>query len=480
LTLFLAALVLAAPCISFAEKEIPAAKPEEVKYLKETLVPLAYEPSRDVSLDILKRFPPEKYHYVTAGRSPTMIQAILEELAPESVTSLPISGLTTHVKAGAAENVEEALVRHFRERLPKSEKLKGKKLLFIDYTATGISLQKEIDLAEKARPGVTAEGYLLGNPRHPPPFRSTVHFNESTANGKLNETLQREVYDKWARYGEVPADRLTSTSFEVPKNPNYNTLKSAVRSLMRKDETLHIPKAPVPPEIAQKITQTLTYDYEGFQKTAQELLEVFPPDKYYYVGVGRSPTMLMSMLEEMGVKGAEIPLSNVRGYEKIRNEATDKALKEHLKRYIPSPEELKGRKILMIDFPASGKTFSNVSELLRDAMREAGHKEPPEGLFLGRDPSWSPRETIRIKTHNLVRAVNEIQTGLLQGDFDKLGRYETFDAEKLTGTGNLPAPEENPHYSTFREELRERMSRDSFFKTQLKKSCGAKYSILAR
>lgn len=107
-----------------------------------------------------------------------------------------------------------------------------------------------------------------------------------------------------------------------------------------------------------------------------EITHRFPPDQYYYVGVGRSPTPIIALLQELGLDALNLPLTQLNshaanvdrrfpaGFEPLKPREQER-LFEHFERFLPTPQQLKGRRILLIDYTINGFGLRNARSYLR-------------------------------------------------------------------------------------------------------------------
>ncbi len=90
-----------------------------------------------------------------------------------------------------------------------------------------------------------------------------------------------------------------------------------------------------------------------------EILEKYPPNEYFYLGVGRSPVPIIALFQEIHPDIAStVPLSSMGNFNSNNQEKVQKKLFQHFRKYFPSKKLLAGRKILLIDMTTSGKSFN--------------------------------------------------------------------------------------------------------------------------
>lgn len=108
-----------------------------------------YKETRDLTTEMMKQFPPDKYHYVFVGRSPVTLAAFTHSLDPSLMTNLPGSGFSfVHRLYQDYEGKPDRMFdlfngkinEHFKRFLPSAREVEGKKILVVDYAREGESL----------------------------------------------------------------------------------------------------------------------------------------------------------------------------------------------------------------------------------------------------------------------------------------------------------------------------------------------------
>lgn len=127
-------------------------------------------------------------------------------------------------------------------------------------------------------------------------------------------------------------------------------------------------------------------NYDEVKAYMQTILRQYPVSEYYYLSLGKSPTPLIAFLHAAGREaqvtdiGANLPLSKFShkaGSSKnngILGDALTKSqlaeLHHHFDRFVPSAEQLNGRKLLLIDFVQSGRSLIAATDHLRDYLAQ--------------------------------------------------------------------------------------------------------------
>jgi hypothetical protein len=192
-----------------------------------------YNEIRDGALDLVRQYPPSQYFYVPLGRSPTAIAAFLENIAqdPSDLTvTVPASGL----RHGVIEGHENAWFEHLDSFLP-SDVLNGKrKILLIDRSTTGATLQKSQGIFQQylAKRGSNVQVDIVAFSRRQVP----IPYIDVNGKQELID-MNNDNYVPWAKWpkyevGVTPRNTLQPIA-------SYETFKQALRQRMERDPQLH-------------------------------------------------------------------------------------------------------------------------------------------------------------------------------------------------------------------------------------------------
>jgi hypothetical protein len=122
-------------------------------------------------------------------------------------------------------------------------------------------------------------------------------------------------------------------------------------------------------------------EFQFIERVAKNIQKSFPAEKYYYVGLGRSPTPIIAYLQLENLSADHLPATSVKWasrFEWFKPEESEN-IRAHFERFLPSSAELKGRKILLIDHVESGLGLKKVRSYIRGFF---GEKYPLESLGL--------------------------------------------------------------------------------------------------
>jgi len=214
-----------------------------------------YREIRNLSLRLVEKFPPAEYHYVGVGRSPAPVMAFLRE-AGMATTTIPLSGLR---KAGQVEKIRADLpgflAEHFEQYLPSEKKIRGKKILLIDYASEGNTiLETKKYLAEYLAKAGRSSSFetvaftIAGKRNHDRLLQKLNADDVSTlavrADSWLAESLFESTLESHAEYGYFPVDKkiaerklLGRPLPKVDPNPDFVEFGEELREYMASDLT---------------------------------------------------------------------------------------------------------------------------------------------------------------------------------------------------------------------------------------------------
>jgi hypothetical protein len=186
--------------------------------------------------------------------------------------------------------------------------------------------------------------------------------------------------------------------------------------------------------------------YRHIAGAAREVLSRFPPDRYFYVGVGRSPSALIEILQAIVPHQAQgFPASGLGGNPKI-DSATYAEYRRHFRRFFPRPERLEGRTILLMDSVSRGNTLATMRDLLGRYLSESGVEAHIETLAV--------RGAGLAVDHRLDRDFDAMAAGS-----DAIARYRAH----YIGRDTLAELEPNPGRVPFLRSLLAHLSLDRTF-----------------
>ena len=197
-----------------------------------------YQQIRDGALEVIKRFSPKSYFYVTIGRSPTAISAFLDNLGAREGdvhVNLPASNL----RDGQIEGFEKAWFKHLDRFLPKHLLASDQQIVLIDRSTTGATLTKVKQVFDQylAHKGVAKTVQIVAFARRQVPIPS-INIARSPELVAMNAgTYDRVAKYPWFYVGETKPSRLEA-------RPAYGKFRTQLAERMSRDATLRAALAP--------------------------------------------------------------------------------------------------------------------------------------------------------------------------------------------------------------------------------------------
>ena len=108
--------------------------------------------------------------------------------------------------------------------------------------------------------------------------------------------------------------------------------------------------------------------YKDLSAAAQHLLDLYPPDSHYFIGLGRDPAPLTAFLQNLGGKDLAI---NFPASSNESGEATTEILAKYVKKLIPRGVLESGRTIVFFDVTSSGRALDLYVPLITPSLKGA-------------------------------------------------------------------------------------------------------------
>jgi hypothetical protein len=191
------------------------------------LAPQEYEVVKSLGAELTKRAPPQDYLYVGIGRSPTALITFLSILYPGSGIQLPLTQAQylerNHKHFAKAREITDL---HFEQFLgPQIEKLKGRKLMFLDFVVNG-SFQSALnmisDFLSRKYPHVKYDFMALSTRYNVIGKEGWIPLNkvlivDNPSNNEFYRRLVISYYDTISEYGSWHAGYFYDDVYEKPK-----------------------------------------------------------------------------------------------------------------------------------------------------------------------------------------------------------------------------------------------------------------------
>ncbi|ALP53296.1 hypothetical protein Tel_09080 [Candidatus Tenderia electrophaga] len=160
------------------------------------------------------------------------------------------------------------------------------------------------------------------------------------------------------------------------RRPATEVQRRLMDGLNQRSAPLRFTRHPSSGTVIQR--QLKAQEYEQIRDFSAQLMKLYPPDRYYYIGLGKSPTPIIAFMQATGVPASNMPLSKFSHRTKGRRDGGQLGLSEpltgtqlaelerHFDNFIPSKEVLRGRDLLLIDFVQSGRSLIASADHLQD------------------------------------------------------------------------------------------------------------------
>jgi hypothetical protein len=465
-----------------------------------------YESVRGAGVELMRRYPPDSHLFVGVGRSPVSITSFLRELDPDLAMTFPASDL----RQGILQ--KEAYFEHFRELLPKDVLNGERAIVLFDrsHDQSGSTLAALKQLLEEfmQREGLQGRVKAVGFARQGP-LRGGVEHIDSTQwpllfhyyNGRDEDEKVAPFRDKH----QIGAADMSA----IQENPLHEQLLVGLRARMKADEQLdqiltgelaaylkdangkattaetakrEAPKAADGPPRAKRwdlqrferlrtgaqgafderpltlangdeqVTVLDRNDYTQLKTAALRLIERAHEDgedgHRHYVGVGRSSSAAMAVLEELGADASYLPADKIGKYKNGITAEIEQAFFAYFDRFIPRNATQSGT-VVLFHRSDSGESLPLVEGMLRKYLDAKGAKTKVEIAAL----SPSGGGDGRVDVSDLQRVDK------LGGDYaEAVARHPLHQVGVDEALQKLPR---SANYDAVRQQVREFMLRDN-------------------
>jgi hypothetical protein len=203
--------------------------------------------------------------------------------------------------------------------------------------------------------------------------------------------------------------------------------------------------------------------YRDISAAAMHLLQKYPADRHYFIGLGRDPAPIIAFLQNLG--GKRLAINFPASSNGSRN-ATKEILARYVARFIPAQILRSGRTIVFVDATSSGRGLDHYVPLIKPSLR--GIKVIK--VAFGVRNSGAATTTIYTNPGN-KRVINT--SPFPEVDQFYGSPYESVVSEyprHAPGKDRLSDLARRPEYEQYRKALLQRMERDrdldSFLRTQ--------------
>jgi hypothetical protein len=203
--------------------------------------------------------------------------------------------------------------------------------------------------------------------------------------------------------------------------------------------TVPLAHAQFGPEIKDVNVKQAMQDFGAIEKVAAQVTELCPPADCFYIGVGRSPTPIVAMLQaKLGNSSAiNLPLSSMEGFANgstMRGSDAPVTLAKteierlnlHFDHFVPSESVLKGRRIMLVDFASTGESLNNTRTQLNNYLSANHRSTQVEAAAIPENEiSINNLKSMKI---NVLKADSRLTERLIGHQYKNLAEYEKFEA----------------------------------------------------
>ena len=206
-------------------------------------------------------------------------------------------------------------------------------------------------------------------------------------------------------------------------------------------------------------------EYKDLSGGVMALLKKYPPDKFFFVGLGRDPAPVIAFLQNLGEKEMAVNLPGTSNIQWANGSLQPADIARHIEAAIPE-HILKGdRQIVILDVTSSGKTPAVFGPFIDQYLANRGINKPVVKLAF----SWQPvmtggyghALTDHIDTREWPDFANYF-TGKYEGNWaPTTGGFGIAEHQRHSMTpGATPPTITSPNYQAFRNALASRMTQD--------------------
>lgn len=340
-----------------------------------------YNDLKGASMELLRRYRPDKHFFLALGRDPAPIVAFLQNLGgPNLAVSFTASG-----KGWPA--TQKQWEAYFRALVPAHIWRSGRDIVLIDQTNAGsgrtISLFQPVMQAYLDSIGSKAKIKMLG-------------FSTGTLGGGV-ELLDVNPYPDVTRYLYQPYEGVVSEYErhvpgsqqleDVVPRPEYRQYRSAVMRRMVNDgalreEVARLPGAAAtfdptarpfrrsPARRSRSAGTPLGESYRAVQRVGADTLRRFSPRDHFFLGVGQSSTSMVAFLQNAG--GPELSrYLPADGLSQTVQPEWRASYAHYLRSTVPSEVAWGYRKLVLVMPGATAYRRTQIQELVSDVLPHA-------------------------------------------------------------------------------------------------------------
>ncbi|MFL5813036.1 MAG: hypothetical protein ACJ763_05615 [Bdellovibrionia bacterium] len=207
---------------------------------------------------------------------------------------------------------------------------------------------------------------------------------------------------------------------------------------------------------------------EDVKSTVEEIAKLHPPEESYYIGIGGSPTPVIALMQEAGLSAANVPASRSGALVGVakNNAQYHENLFRHLDQFIPKPEVLGNRKLVVMDFTYSGASLMNFKDALEYYFKERGLHLPHQFVALRSSQTQGQYLEEGVQHIYLPKYLEEVLSN--NSGFKQV--YREYDSWEASKTQAYRPPQQRARYLELRARFGLALRQDPKFLERIKRT----------
>jgi hypothetical protein len=207
------------------------------------------------------------------------------------------------------------------------------------------------------------------------------------------------------------------------------------------------------PEIDYADTFLAVADYDATKAAVLELFKRFPPSQFEYVGVGKSPTPVIALIKAiLGEQRAHsLPLSNMGGFKpngldrfgepEAYTDSLVTRLRSHFDHFLPKPENLNGKGVVIIDFAERGDSLENSAREIGSYYAERFPTATVRLPIVGIPQDQAAAARLRERGFDVLEVEKELVRSLAGAKYKQLHEFQNFNNSEVWASRPYQPPQ---------------------------------------
>lgn len=182
--------------------------------------------------------------------------------------------------------------------------------------------------------------------------------------------------------------------------------------------------------------------YNSTRDAVLNILRQYDPKEHIFVGIGKSPTPIIGMMQAMddSIDAINVPLSNIRGFApgglnrlklpQAYNLALINRLRIHFDHFLP--QNITEKKIIVIDFADYGLSLDRAVFEIRKYYAARFPSRVIRVIGLGIVHKKNTEKFLQLQHHHSIRVSEELTEAMIYRRYKNLHQYEDFDLTKIS------------------------------------------------